>query len=171
VIERDATDWSQTGYVESPDGEDFEDFGQSIALSEQRLLVGDRGDLINNIRPGSAYLFDAESLQWLTKFSASNGMDLDALGLSVAISGPSMIAGAPNSDSFGRGFHSGSIYVFGSLPCTGDCNFDGTVDFSDLVSILFEFGNEDDGVCDSDNTGSINFNDLTTTLFLFGPCK
>jgi len=54
--------------------------------------------------------------------------------------------------------------------CTGDCDDSGTVDFNDLVSMLFEFGNTGDLRCNADGIGTVNFNDLVSALFLFGPC-
>jgi len=55
--------------------------------------------------------------------------------------------------------------------CAGDCDDSGTVDFNDLVSMLFQFGGDGGGIgCDADESGSVDFNDLVATLFLFGPC-
>ncbi|CAE7549794.1 unnamed protein product [Symbiodinium necroappetens] len=54
--------------------------------------------------------------------------------------------------------------------CLGDCDGSGTVDFNDLVAMLFEFGSADDGACNADLTGRVDFNDLVAALFLFGPC-
>ncbi|MEQ9616424.1 MAG: VCBS repeat-containing protein [Phycisphaerales bacterium] len=57
------------------------------------------------------------------------------------------------------------------LPCPGDCDNSRTVDFNDLVAMLFEFGNPDPSdACDADATGAVDFNDLVTALFLFGAC-
>ncbi|CAE7357441.1 unnamed protein product [Symbiodinium necroappetens] len=57
----------------------------------------------------------------------------------------------------------------GSVVCLGDCDNSGSVDFNDLVAMLFEFGNG--GVeCDADGSGSVDFNDLVAALFLFGAC-
>lgn len=58
-----------------------------------------------------------------------------------------------------------------SAPCPGDCDGSGTIDFSDLVSILFAFGEPADPACDTDGSGAQDFNDLAATLFLFGPCE
>jgi len=55
--------------------------------------------------------------------------------------------------------------------CPGDCELSGEVDFNDLVAMLFEFGNADDGACDADQNGTIDFGDLVAGLFLFGPCS
>jgi len=54
--------------------------------------------------------------------------------------------------------------------CLGDCDASGTVDFNDLVSMLFLFGTDPGDACDADESGGVDFNDLVTALFLFGPC-
>jgi len=64
----------------------------------------------------------------------------------------------------------GTVIPAGTGICAGDCDDSGTVDFNDLVSMLFEFGNTDSGACDADGSGTIDFNDLVTALFVFGPC-
>jgi len=62
---------------------------------------------------------------------------------------------------------SGSV---ASSVCLGDCDESGTVEFNDLIAMLFEFGNGPVTACDADESGDVDFNDLITTLFLFGPC-
>jgi len=67
-----------------------------------------------------------------------------------------------------------SIFTVG-LPqeaCLGDCDESGTVDFNDLVAMLFAFGpaGGPGDLCDSNESGTVDFNDLVATLFLFGPC-
>ena len=57
------------------------------------------------------------------------------------------------------------------LACPGDCDGSGTVNFADLVSMLFEFGGPGSMAgCDADESGVVNFSDLVAALFLFGPC-
>ncbi|MEQ9616526.1 MAG: FG-GAP-like repeat-containing protein [Phycisphaerales bacterium] len=59
----------------------------------------------------------------------------------------------------------------GAALCAGDCDSSGAVDFNDLVTMLFLFGDElAPAECDADASGGIDFNDLVATLFLFGPC-
>ncbi|CAE7746811.1 unnamed protein product [Symbiodinium necroappetens] len=64
----------------------------------------------------------------------------------------------------------GAYEFQGATVCAGDCDNSGAVDFNDLVSMLFEFGNMSDARCDADSSGSVDFNDLVAALFLFGPC-
>lgn len=74
---------------------------------------------------------------------------------------------SPSLDSFMAAW-AGSVP---SDPCPGDCNNDGVVNFSDLNSILGQFGTTGDGPgCDADESGTVNFSDLVTTLALFGAC-
>ncbi|MEQ9616560.1 MAG: hypothetical protein RLN60_00840 [Phycisphaerales bacterium] len=60
----------------------------------------------------------------------------------------------------------------GAAICSGDCDDSGTIDFNDLVSMLFAFGPADgmEDPCDADESGTVDFNDLVSALFLFGPC-
>ncbi len=53
--------------------------------------------------------------------------------------------------------------------CPADCDLSTTVDFNDLICILFEFG-EPDSIGDVDGNGVVEFNDLLAALFQFGPC-
>ena len=53
--------------------------------------------------------------------------------------------------------------------CEGDCDGSGAVDFNDLASMLFAFG-DNTPACDANDSGTVDFNDLTSALFLFGPC-
>ncbi|MEQ9616730.1 MAG: hypothetical protein RLN60_01705 [Phycisphaerales bacterium] len=64
----------------------------------------------------------------------------------------------------------GEVFPAGTEPCTGDCDGSGAVDFNDLVTMLFEFGNSAGPDCDADDSGAVDFNDLVAALFLFGPC-
>jgi len=64
-----------------------------------------------------------------------------------------------------------SYVVFGrnvvGPPCPGDANSDGFVNFSDITTILGNFGNDympGTGPGDSNNEGIVNFSDVTTTL-------
>ncbi|CAE7257292.1 unnamed protein product [Symbiodinium necroappetens] len=77
-----------------------------------------------------------------------------------------------HSGTFGGNFRSvlnGMQVVKLSEVCAGDCDLNGTVDFNDLVSMLFEFGSESI-FCDADGNEAVDFNDLVAALFLFGPC-
>jgi len=56
------------------------------------------------------------------------------------------------------------MQILGVSP--GDCDASGTINFNDLVCILFNFG-PGTGPSDCDGSGTIDFSDLICTLFLF----
>jgi len=56
------------------------------------------------------------------------------------------------------------------LICAGDCDDSGTVDFNDLIAMLFVFDTDTGDGCDADGSGNVDFNDLISALFAFGGC-
>ena len=77
------------------------------------------------------------------------------------------------TDETGAELHGPMDYeaVEPSVPCPGDCDSNGSVNFSDLVATLSEFGGPGSNPgCDADDSGAVNFSDLVATLSLFGPC-
>jgi hypothetical protein len=102
---------------EASDGAGIDNFGISVALAGDVLVVGayndDVEDGMTNIQDaGSIYVFDLA--QGLTnesvKISASDPGEDDRLGFSVGVSGQRAIAGADLDDE--NGADSGAAYVF-----------------------------------------------------------
>lgn len=57
------------------------------------------------------------------------------------------------------------------ITCPGNCDGNASIGFSDLVCILFNFGESTPvGSLDCDDSGVVDFDDIICTLFLFGPC-
>lgn len=57
------------------------------------------------------------------------------------------------------------------ITCPGNCDGNNTIDFNDLICVLFQFGDDSPtGSIDCDGSGEIDFNDLICTLLLFGAC-
>ena len=63
-----------------------------------------------------------------------------------------------------------AVVISPSSQSGGDCDANGSIDFRDLVRILFAFGTYE-GRCDPDLSGSIGFSDLIESLVRFGPCE
>jgi len=92
---------------------DFEDaFGSSVAISEDTVVVGAPRTSFTQRGSGSAYVFVGSGINWIqqAKLTASDAATLDAFGTSVAISGDTVLCGAPGDDDAGS--FSGSAYVF-----------------------------------------------------------
>ncbi len=92
------------------DGTWFDRFGVSVAISGNTVVVGAPQDSDNGEHSGAAYLFNATTGLQLAKLLPNDGAAADIFGHSVAISGNTVVVGAPQDDD--NGTQSGSAYVF-----------------------------------------------------------
>ena len=92
------------------DGAQFDQFGVSVAISGASTIVGAWLDDDNGDRSGSAYLFDTTTGVQIAKLLPDDGAALDLFGISVAISGATVIVGADEDND--NGSLSGSAYLF-----------------------------------------------------------
>ena len=96
------------------DGAERDEFGYSIAIDNGVVAVGADLGGDNGVRPGSAYLFDASTGAQIAKLLASDGVNGDLFGYSIAIDSGVVAVGAPydyyyDDDS---GHQQGSAYLF-----------------------------------------------------------
>ncbi|MDQ3652920.1 MAG: FG-GAP repeat protein [Acidobacteriota bacterium] len=107
--------WSQQAKLTASDAADQDGFGNSVAISSGNTIVvgADSGDTAAGQQAGSAYVFVRSNGVWnqQAKLTASDTADGDFLGTSVAISGNTIVAGAPGDDT-AAGQQAGSAYVF-----------------------------------------------------------
>jgi len=103
--------WTETKKLMA-DGAASDQFGLSVAVCGDTLVVGDFGydDDVGDLgsHSGSAYVFSLQRGAWMqsTKLLASDGATSDNFGWSVAVS-PGLIAvGAPRHD------HAGAVYMY-----------------------------------------------------------
>ena len=118
VFQKAETSWSQVVRLKAGDGEAGDCFGYSVAISGDTVVVGAYGDDIGtNTNQGSAYVFEKPASGWATtsnytaKLTASDGEADDCFGISVAISGDTVVVGAYDDD-IGTNNNQGSAYVF-----------------------------------------------------------
>jgi hypothetical protein len=108
VFENSGGSWIQQQLVNQPPGAG-DAFGCAVAIGEDLLVVGAHGDDAH----GTTAVFTRSGGVWswqgtLAAHDASAG---DGFGASVAISGTTVVVGAPNDDEYSFA-DSGSIYVF-----------------------------------------------------------
>ena len=87
-------------------------FGSSVDLQNDRVVVGAPGA---SGRAGAVYVFERSAGTWTqsARLSASDAQAGDAMGASVALSGDTVLAGAPTRSGSGAGsFAQGAGYVF-----------------------------------------------------------
>jgi uncharacterized repeat protein (TIGR01451 family) len=136
VFVRSAGEWSQQAYLKASNTGAGDYFGFSVAISGDILVVGAprensnttgiNGDQSNDSAPfsGAAYVFVRSAGVWSQQayLKASNTGAGDSCGWSVAISGDTLVVGAPGESSSATGvdgdqsnnlaLYSGAAYVF-----------------------------------------------------------
>src|SRR5262245_13692941 len=99
------------------DGAEFDSLGTSAAISGRTIVVGAPSATVgSNSEQGAAYVFVEPSAGWAdatqtAKVTASDGAAGDRFGSSVAISGNTIVVGAPDATVGGNAFR-GAAYVF-----------------------------------------------------------
>jgi uncharacterized protein (DUF2345 family) len=108
-----ATTSTYTARLTASDGAAGDQFGASVAISGDTVVVGAYYDDIGGKdNQGSAYVFVRPGGGWVdmtetARLTASDGAAGDQFGASVAISGDTVVVGAPYDDGY-----KGSAYVF-----------------------------------------------------------
>ncbi|MFC1968587.1 Ig-like domain-containing protein, partial [Chloroflexota bacterium] len=118
VFERNqggADNWGEVQKLTASDGAAGDDFGISVSISGDTIVIGAGGDDDNGDGSGSAYVFErnqggADNWGEVQKLTASDGAAFDGFGYSVSVSGDTIVVGAGGDDDNGNG--SGSAYVF-----------------------------------------------------------
>ena len=147
VFVRDGITWSQQAYLKASNTDVVDRFGFTVAVSGDTVVVGARledsdatgvnDDEGNNdaTNAGAAYVFGRDGTTWSQQayLKASNTDADDEFGDSVAVSGDTVVVGAPFEGSDAKGvngadnndaFGAGAAYVFG-LPRTVGGNVSG----------------------------------------------
>ena len=119
VFVKPGTGWAdvnETGKLTASNGGGGDEFGNSVALDGDTVVVGATGDDDNGSNSGAAYVFTKPGTGWAStstaaKLTGSDGApDDDQFGYSVAVDGDKVVAGAWTDDD--NGPYSGSVYVF-----------------------------------------------------------
>jgi len=100
------------GKLIASDGAAGDEFGYSVAVSDDTVVVAAPRDDDKHEDSGSVYVFTRSGDTWSqeAKLTASDGAEGDLFGISVAISGDTLVVGADLADD--KGENSGAAYVF-----------------------------------------------------------
>ena len=112
VFSDNGSGWSETAKLIPGDGVTGDNFGWSVSISGNIIVVGSWQDDDNGSGSGSAYVFSDNGSGWaeVAKLIPSDGAGGDEFGYSVAVSGSNTVVGATADDD--NGSSSGSAYVF-----------------------------------------------------------
>jgi hypothetical protein len=112
---------TQTAELTASDGRAGDELGYSVAISPTTVVAGaPQVQVGSNDSQGAAYAYTQPAGGWATtsafaaKLTAGHGDVNDTLGDSVAVSGTTIVAGAPRHDAESSTADFGAAYVFGS---------------------------------------------------------
>jgi len=140
--------WTQQAKLLANDGAEFDQFGDSVAVSGDTAVIGAEFDDDLGDASGSAYVFVRNGTNWMQqdKLLANDGESQEYFGSRVALSGDTAVFGVWNDDDLGEG--SGSAYVFELVE--PDSDGDGVPDSEDA------FPNDPTEWVDTDGDGTGN---------------
>ena len=114
VFVRDANGWKQQAILAPGDLGGSAAFGDAVIIVEDTLIVGAPGHTHGGIRfAGAVYVFVREGEAWLQKaiLTADDAAASDRFGNALAMSGNTLIVGAPLRDTQ-AGKDAGAAYIF-----------------------------------------------------------
>ena len=138
VFTRAGTTWSQQAYLKASNTGSADEFGESVAIAGDTIVIGARGEDSNatgvngeegnnsGTESGAAYIFTRAGTTWTQQayLKASNSGGFDYFGKSVAVSGDTVVVGAygeasnavganpPAGQSDNSSPRAGAVYVF-----------------------------------------------------------
>jgi hypothetical protein len=117
VFGRTGNGWVQRQKLSASDAMSLNRFGLSVAISEDTIVIGADGNSEFGFYSGAVYVFTFDGSNWIErqKLHARDTSEGASFGYPVAISGGTIVAGAPGDDGVGRHTR-GAAYVFGRRP-------------------------------------------------------
>ncbi|MBI5765508.1 MAG: FG-GAP repeat protein [Planctomycetes bacterium] len=158
VFFRNGAAWSQQAYLKASNTGSFDEFGRVVGVSGDTIVIGAYAEDSNStgidgnqadnslFNSGAAYAFLRNGGLWSQQayLKASNTGTSDSFGVSVAVSGDTVLIGAHGESSNATGVNgdqgnnnastSGAAYVFtgAGCPILGNMNCDCAVDLLDV---------------------------------------
>lgn len=111
LFRREDDTWNQVAKLLPADGHPGAQFGMTVGILRDRVLVGASNDSRIVSGAGAVYEFIRGYGGWFeaNKFSAQSPAPMDSFGLDLALGEEGFVAGAQNRDEFGE--NSGSVYL------------------------------------------------------------
>ncbi len=105
--------WFDIAKIQSSDAEEYDEFGGSVSIYGDYIVVGAEDEDTNSSNAGSVYIFKRDtnnSVSQIAKIQSSDAEEYDHFGGSVSIYGDYIVVGAENEDT--NGSNAGSVYIF-----------------------------------------------------------
>ncbi len=114
IFARNGSAWTQQQKITHSQGDSYDLFGSSVAISGDHAIGGCPGYSYNGNR-GAAFIFKRNGTTWpqQQRIQVSPATYYNSFGYSVAISGDQVIVGAPEEDeSWSQNLVIGAAYIF-----------------------------------------------------------
>jgi len=113
VYTRSASVWTQQQKIAGSTTDGGDNFGYSVDVEGNTLIVGAKSDEVATAVPGSAFVFTRSGSVWTQqgRLTATGGQEADAFGSAVRLSGDYAVVGAEYADTL-TGEDAGAAYVF-----------------------------------------------------------
>ncbi len=97
IFQRDGESWIEQARLVSPEGSDDDGFGNNLAMDGDTLVIG---ACFDDTWAGSVYVFQRNGEVWTqqAKLRSTDAAVWDRFGSAVAISGDTLVVGAPGAD-------------------------------------------------------------------------
>ena len=112
VFTRSGTTWTQQQKIQASDAQANTNFGYSVAIDGDTVIIGAQLEDTGGINAGAAYIFTRSGTTWTqqAKIISSDLQAGDEFGISVSISGDTIVVGAWFEDTGGS--NAGAAYIF-----------------------------------------------------------
>lgn len=112
VFRFNGTSWQEEARLSASDPAADSEFGSSVAIDADNVVIGARLSHAPQNDSGAAYVFHHDGSSWLeqSKLAPSDSAANDHFGFSVAVSGNAALVGMPLDED--PGLNPGSAYVF-----------------------------------------------------------
>lgn len=114
VFERECDGWTQRAKLWASDGAPWDQFGESVAISGDTIMIGAHLDDDSGLNAGAVYVFERPTDGWYDmtqtcKLLPNDGQPGDIFGY-LALCGDTAVIGAPYDDDYAP--EAGCAYVF-----------------------------------------------------------
>jgi WD40 repeat protein len=163
----DATTGTLLQTFDDPTVTGGDQFGRSVALDGNRVLIGARGDDTNGIGVGQAHLFDATTGDLLQTFDDPTPTSFDLFGSSVDLDGNTVLVGASLDDTNGNAVGQAHLFdattgallrTFDDPTATTSDQFGRSVALDGNTVLIGAFGDDTNG----SDVGQVHLFDATT---------
>lgn len=106
-----APEWKQTAIIHSPSEHSSPEFGASVAIENNTVVIGDPGESRDGIDAGAVFVANLRGSSTEPTRIAHQATANDRFGTSVAISGGIIAIGSPREDCHNI-YDSGAVYLY-----------------------------------------------------------